>query len=66
MGGNILVMELTSKITAEHQIKYEKAVLVVLEGISQIHNEWVVNLHGRNSRVTNLTLSIVKRIQVMN
>jgi hypothetical protein len=63
------VMELTSKITAEHQIKYEKAVLVVLEGVSQIHNEWVVDLHGRkriNSRVVNLTSSMVKRIKVIN
>jgi hypothetical protein len=47
MRENIRVMELTSKITAEHQIKYEKAVLVVLEGISQIHNERVVNLHDK-------------------
>jgi hypothetical protein len=54
-------MELTSKITAEHQIEHEKAVLVVLEGVAQIHNEWMVNLHGRRAiklRVVNSSLSM--------
>lgn len=40
---------LTAKITAEHQIEHEKAVFIVLEGISQVDDERVVNLIGRKA-----------------
>ena len=34
----------TSQISSQHQIQYKKAILVILESISQIDDEWVVDL----------------------
>ncbi len=34
----------TSKITAQHEIQYEKAILVVLECVAEIHNEGMIDL----------------------
>jgi hypothetical protein len=34
----------TSQIPSQHQIQHKKAILVILESISQIDDEWVVDL----------------------
>ena len=36
----------TSQVSSEHKVKNEEAILVVLEGITEIHDEWVVNLES--------------------
>ena len=36
----------TSKIPAEHKIEYKEAILVILKGVPQIDNVWVINLTG--------------------
>jgi len=35
---------LTSEVSSKHEVKHEKAVLVVLEGISQVDDERVIDL----------------------
>ena len=35
---------LTSQVTAQHQVYHKETVRVVLKGISQIHDEWVIDL----------------------
>ena len=34
----------TSQITSKHQIQDEEAVFIVLEGVSQVDHEWVIDL----------------------
>ena len=38
----------TPEIATEHEIEDEEAVLVVLEGVPQVDDERVVDLHSRN------------------
>src|SRR6266446_9580523 len=35
---------LTAKVSPQHKIQNEETVFVVLEGIAQIHDKWMVNL----------------------
>lgn len=35
---------LTSKVSSKHEVKHKKAVFVVLEGISQVDDERVIDL----------------------
>jgi hypothetical protein len=35
---------LTTKVSPQHKIQDEEAVFVILEGIPQVHDEWVVDL----------------------
>jgi len=35
---------LTSQVTPKHEVEHEKAILVVLEGITQIDDERVIDL----------------------
>jgi len=35
---------LTAEVTPKHEVEHEKAVLVVLEGITQVDNEGVIDL----------------------
>ena len=35
---------LTSEVTSEHEVKHEKAILVVLECITQVDDERVIDL----------------------
>jgi len=41
---------LTSEVPPEHEVEHEKAVLVVLEGITQIDNEGVIDLREDDMR----------------
>ena len=41
--------ELTSKVTSQHQIQNKKTILIVLECVAQIDNEWMVDLQDRGS-----------------
>ena len=36
----------TAQVTAEHEVDDEEAVLVVLEGVAQVHDVCVVDLGG--------------------
>lgn len=38
------LIALTSEVTPKHEVEHEKAVLVVLEGITQVDNEGVIDL----------------------
>lgn len=40
----------TSKITSKHEIKDKEAVFVILEGITQVDDERVVDLYKEASR----------------
>ena len=35
---------LTSEIPSQHEIQHEETVLVVLESIAKVYNEWVIDL----------------------
>jgi hypothetical protein len=37
----------TSKITAEHEIQYEKAILVILECVAEVHHEGMIDLRKK-------------------
>jgi hypothetical protein len=36
---------LTSKITTKHEVKYEEAIIIVLESIAEVDQEGVIDLH---------------------
>ena len=37
--------ELTSQVPSKHQIQDEETIFVILESISQVDDEWMVDLH---------------------
>jgi hypothetical protein len=37
----------TSEITAQHKIQYEKAILVVLECVAEVHHEGMIDLRKK-------------------
>ena len=41
---------LTSQIPPEHKVENEETVFVVLESISQVNNEWMIDLEKANVR----------------
>ena len=34
----------TTKVTTQHKVQHEKAILIVLERIAHIDNEWMIDL----------------------
>ena len=44
--------ERTSKIATEHEIEDEEAVFIVLEGITHIDHEGVVNLSEKHNKLS--------------
>ena len=43
--GKGVIPALTPEVASEHKVKYEKAILVVLEGIAQVDDERVIDLY---------------------
>jgi hypothetical protein len=42
---------LTSKVTTNHQVKNEEAIIIVLESIAEVDQERVVDLHRKGEEV---------------
>jgi hypothetical protein len=40
----------TTQVPTEHEIEDKETILVVLESVSKVDNEWMVNLRQRKSQ----------------
>jgi hypothetical protein len=41
----------TPKITTKHKVKNEEAIIIVLESIAEVDQEWVIDLHRGGEEV---------------
>ena len=46
----------TSQVSSKHKVKNEETILVVLEGITQIHDKWVVDLESNVHQLVHMVV----------